>query len=105
MEIIVRQNDNRNRRIAKIVRQFESKPVVVDENCIQRLVEQLRRNRAFKLVEPNVEVDQLRQAKDHVRELSGEPVVAQVELEQNPQLPELFRQSAAESVAVDMKNS
>ncbi|EYU23040.1 hypothetical protein MIMGU_mgv1a0164371mg [Erythranthe guttata] len=54
VELVVRQHNHRHRRVAEVVRDFKREPVVVDEYGVQRLVEQLRRNRAFELVEPDV---------------------------------------------------
>nr|GME03379.1 hypothetical protein TorRG33x02_340930 [Ipomoea batatas] len=79
-------------------------PVMVYENRVQRLVKQGRGNRPFELIEPDVQIDQLRQAENHVRELPGEPVVTHVQLVQPLQILEFLRDRPAEPVRVEVEN-
>nr|GMC63444.1 hypothetical protein TorRG33x02_340930 [Ipomoea batatas] len=104
VELIIRHHNHRHRRIPKIIRQFEGEPVMVYENRIQRLVKQGRGNRPFELIEPDVQIDQLRQAENHVRELPGEPVVTHVQLVQPLQILEFLRDRPAEPVRVEVEN-
>lgn len=78
---------------------------MIDEYSIQRLVEQLRRHRSFKLIEPNIQIYQLRQAQNNIRKLSGKPVIAQVELEQCLQILKSLRQGSAETVGINVENA
>nr|GMD66867.1 hypothetical protein TorRG33x02_340930 [Ipomoea batatas] len=104
VELIIRHHNHRHRRIPKIIRQFEGEPVMVYENRVQRLVKQGRGNRPFELIEPDVQIDQLRQAENHVRELPGEPVVTHVQLVQPLQILEFLRDRPAEPVRVEVEN-
>lgn len=103
MELVVGEDDDGDRRIPEVIGQIEPEPVVVDENGVQVLVEQLLRHRPFELVEPQIQEFQLRQLENHSRELSGEPIVAQIELEQQLEAVELVRNSSTEPVGVDVE--
>ncbi|KAM1121962.1 hypothetical protein TB2_003460 [Malus domestica] len=46
---------HRNRGVAKIVGDAESEPVVIEENIIEIFVEELRGDRAFELVEAEIQ--------------------------------------------------
>lgn len=58
MEFVVCKNNNRNRRIAEILRQFKMESVIVDENGIQWFVKKLFWDSPFKLIEPYIQENQ-----------------------------------------------
>ena len=103
MKFVIRKNNHRNRRVPEIFRQVKPESIVVDENSVQILVEKLFRNGPFKLIEPQIQKLQLRQLENHPRELSGEAIVAQIQLKQHLQVLKLVRHSAAKPVGVDME--
>lgn len=103
MEAVVGQHDHRHGRVAKVLRQVEHEAVVVDENGVEVLVEELLGDRAFEFVEPQIQELELRQMQHHLGELSGEPVVAEIQLEEEFELVELVRHGAAEAVGVDVE--
>lgn len=104
-EVVVSKHQNRNRGVSKILGDSEPEPVVVQENGVEVFVEELQRNRAFELVEPEVEVFQRRERQYDLRELSDEAVVADVELVEELHLAETRRNDAAEPVGVEVEQS
>lgn len=102
-EWVVRGDDDGDGRVPDIVGQVGREAVVVDEDGVQVLFEERRRDAALELVEAKVEVLERRQADDHRRELSGEPVVADVELVENPKLAKRLGHNPAESVGIEVK--
>ena len=103
MKFIARQDNHRHRRITKIVRQLKLEPIVVNENRIQIFIEQFLGHITFKLVESEIQELESRQLKDDHREFSGEPIVTQIELEQELEVLEFVRHSAAEPIGVDVE--
>lgn len=103
MKFVISKNNNRNRRVPEIFRQVKPESIVVDENGVQILVKKLLRNRPFELVEPQIQKLQLRQLKNHPRELPGEAIITQIQLEQQLQVFELVRNSPTEPIGVYMK--
>lgn len=78
MELVVRQDNHRNRRVAEVIRQLELEPIVVDENSIQGFIKQLRRDTPLKLIESKIQILQTREPQHDPRELPGEAVVTQI---------------------------
>ncbi|PON73337.1 hypothetical protein PanWU01x14_058410 [Parasponia andersonii] len=103
MELVVRENDHRHRRVPEIIRQIEDKPVMVDEDGVQWLVKELSRNGPFKLIKPQIQEFQRRELQNHRRELPGEPIVTEIQLEKQLQMLELVRNSPTKPVGVDME--
>ncbi|THU52360.1 hypothetical protein C4D60_Mb10t03190 [Musa balbisiana] len=97
-EAVVGEDDDGDRGVAEVVRDVEGEPVVVDEDGVEGLVEQLARDAALELVEPDVEEFQRRKLKEDPGELAGEAVVADVDLEETSELAELVGDGAAEAV-------
>lgn len=102
-EIVVRQNQHRNRRVPQILRYAESESVVVEEQSIQILVKHLRRHATLEVIEPEVQELQRRQRQHHLRKPTNKAVVAQIQLEKQLQFLEAVRNDAAESVRVDVE--
>lgn len=102
-EIIIRQNQHRNRRVPQILRNAEPEPVVIQEQSIQILIENLRRNTAFEVVKPQIQKLQRRQRQHHLRKPSDEPIVTQIQLEQQLQLLKARRNNTTEPIRVDME--
>lgn len=103
MEAVVREDDHRHRRVTEVIGDVEDEPVMVDENRIQRLVKQLSRDRPFELVEPQIQEFQARKLQNNLGELSGEPIVAEIQFKEELQLPELVRDSPTEPIRVNME--
>lgn len=102
-EVIISQNKHRNRRVPQIFRNTEPESVIIKEQSIQILIENLRRNTAFEVVEPKVQKLQRRQRQHNLRKSSDETIVAQIQLEQQLQFLKATRNDAAESVGVDVE--
>lgn len=102
-EVVVRQNQHRNRRVPQILRDAEPESVVVQKQRVQLLIKQLRRHAAFELIEPEVQEFQRRQPQHHLRKPAGEPVVAHIQFEKQLQFLEAIGDDAAESVRVDVE--
>lgn len=103
VELVVGQNDDGDRRVPEIIRQIEPEPVMVDENSIQVLVKQLPGHSPLELIEPQIQEFQLRKLKHNMRELTGESIVTDIELEKQLQVPELVRHSPTEPVGIDVE--
>lgn len=103
VELVVGEDDDGDGGVAEIVGELEAEAVVVDEDGVQVLVEELLGDGAFELVEPQIQELERRQPQDHRRELAGEAVVAQIQLEEQLQAVELVGHRAAEAVGVDVE--
>lgn len=103
MEPVVGKDDDRDGGVAEVIRDIKGEAVVVDEDSVEWLVKQLSRHLAFELVEPDVKEPEAGQSEDNIREAPGEPVVAQIQLVQQPHPFELPRDGAAEAVGVDVE--
>ena len=97
------QHHHRRRRVAQVVGELEVEVVVVEEDGVERLVEQRGGDGAAEAVEPEVDVLDVGQAEDVLREPAGEAVVADVELVEEAQLGERLRQAAGEAVGVEVE--
>ncbi|EYU17817.1 hypothetical protein MIMGU_mgv1a017904mg [Erythranthe guttata] len=67
-EIVVRQNQNRHRRLPQILRYVQLELIVVEKNG----------NTLFKFIEPEIQEFQRRQRKHYCQKPANEPVVAQI---------------------------
>jgi len=103
VKTVIRKHNHRNGRVPDIIGQTRREPVVVDEDRVQILVEERSRDLSLELVESDVEKLERRQLQDDGGELSGESVVAQIELEQQLQTGELVRHDSAEPIRVDVE--
>ena len=79
-KVVVRKDKNRNRRVPKIFWNAKLEPVVVQEDCIKRLVEELRGHRTFKLVEAQIQVLEGSQREHDLWKFAHKPIIAQVQL-------------------------
>lgn len=79
-EVVVREDQDGDRRVPKIFRQPELEPVVVDEECVEFFIEEAVGDGAGEFVVPDVEEFEGREAEDDGREPTGEDVVANVKL-------------------------
>lgn len=104
LEIIIGQNQNRNRRVSDILRQRELEIVVVDEQSVEFLVEKLVGDFSGELVEPDIEELERREAQDDGGEVTGEEVVADVELVEEAEVAEAFGEGALEAVGVEVEH-
>lgn len=104
MKPIVRQNHHGNRRVPNSIRYFIKESIVVDKNRVEILVEKRIRDLPVKFVEPDVEKLERRKAEDDVGKLTGEPIVAQIDLEEKMHGFEAVRYGAAETVGIDMED-
>jgi hypothetical protein len=100
MELVVGQHDDRHRGVAEVVGKIEPEAVVVDEDGVQWLVKELFRHSPFELIESQIQELELRELQDHVWELAGEAIVADIKLEQKLQSPKLVRHSTTKPVRV-----
>lgn len=73
---------------------------MVDEDGVQWLVEELFWYSPFELIESQIQELELRELQDHLRELAGEAIVADIKLEQKLQSLELVWHSTAKPVGV-----
>lgn len=80
MELVVREHDHRHGRVPEIVGEFEMESIMVDKDGIKRSIKELSRHSAFELVESQIEKLQARKAQYHNGKLSGEAIIAQIEL-------------------------
>lgn len=51
MELVVRQDDHRNRRVTQVFRDIKHEAIIVDEDGVQIPIEELAGDRALKLIE------------------------------------------------------
>jgi hypothetical protein len=102
-QVDVGEHEHRGRRVAEALRQLEVEVVVVEEDGVERLVEERGGHGAAEVVEAEVHVPHAGQAEDVLREPAREAVVAEVELVQQPQLGQRLRQPAGEAVGVEVQ--
>lgn len=103
LQIVISQDQNRNRRVPKILRQLELEIVVVYEQRVEFLVEQIVGNVAVELVVSDIEKLQRREAEDDGGELAGEMVVADVELVEEVEITEGVGEGAFEAVGAEVE--
>lgn len=102
-EIVIRQDEHRNRRIPKILRDPKLEPVIIQKQGIQIFIEHLIGDAAFEFVKPEVQEFQGGQIQDHLREPTDEPVVTEIQLEKQLQFPEGVGNHAAEPVGIHVE--
>jgi hypothetical protein len=102
-QVDVGEHEHRGRRVAEALRQLEVEVVVVEEDGVERLVEERGGHRPAEAVEAEVDVLDAGQAEDVLREPAREAVVAEVELVQEPQLGQRLRQPPREAVGVEVQ--
>ena len=102
-EGVVGEDDDRRRGVAEVLRDVSDEPVGVDEDGVQVLVEERRRQVALEVVEPEVEVLERHHLEADVGEDADEAVVADVELVQERQPGHALGDDAAEAVGVDVE--
>lgn len=103
MELVVRQNNHRHRRVPEILREIENKPVMVDENGVQWLIKELSRNSPFKLIKPQIQELQRRKFQNHRRKLPSETIITEIQLKKQLQMLELVRNSPTKPIRVNME--
>lgn len=103
MELVVRQDDHRNRRVAQVVRDIKHEAIIVDEDGVQIPIEELAGDRALELIVAEIEEFERWEAEHDVRELPDKAIVAEIKLKKELQLIERARDNAAEPIGVDME--
>lgn len=103
MELVVRQDDHRNRRVAQVVRDIKHEAIIVDEDGVQIPIEELAGDHALELIVAEIEEFERWEAEHDVRELPDEAIVAEIKLKKELQLIERARDNAAEPIGVDME--
>ena len=103
-ELVVGEHDHRRLRLADGLRDARSEPVVVEEDGVVGLEEELRRDGAVEVVEPDVEVAELADAEHGGGERTHEAVVAGVELVELRHVRDLLRDDPAEAVGVEVEH-
>ena len=101
--MVVGKHNHRRRRIPKSIGNVGGESVVVKENGIECLVEKLRRQWAFEIIEPEVKKFQIRNPHNHLRKIANKSVVAKVELVKQSHPREARWDDSAESVGVDVE--
>lgn len=71
---------------------------MIDEDCVQWLVEQFFRYRTFEFVESQIQEFELRELQHHFWELASEAVVTEIQFEQKYQILELVWHSTTKPV-------
>jgi hypothetical protein len=99
----VGEHEHGGRRVAEALRELEVEEVVVEEDGVERLVEERGRHGPAQAVEAEVDVPEVRQAEDVAREAAGEAVVADVQLVEQPQRGQRVREGAREAVGVEVE--
>ena len=102
-EGVVREHHHGGRRVAEVVRDEADEAVAVDEDGVEVLVEEVRRQGAVEVVEPEVEVLEHGDLQHDVGEAADEAVVADVELVEEREAAEALGDDAAEAVGVDVE--
>lgn len=100
MEFVVGHHDDRHRGVPKIVGQIEPEPVVIDEDCVQWLVEELFGYSPFKLIETQIQELERRELQHDSRKLAREAIVTDIQLEQKLQVLKLVGNNTAKPVGV-----
>lgn len=103
MEGVVGEDDDGDRRVADVVRDLEAEAVVVEEDGVQRPVEEAAGHGALELIEPEIEEPEGRHVEHDLREGADEAVVAQIELVEEAEPAERAREQAAEAVGVEVQ--
>lgn len=102
---VVCENHHGGRGITQVRWDRLAQPVRVEEDGIQRSVEQFTRDGSLKIIEPEVEITQGRQCKHNPWEGTDKPVVAEIELMEEAEMDECVRHGAAKAVGVEMQQS
>jgi hypothetical protein len=102
-EGVVGEDDDGRRGIAEVLGDGPYEAVGVDEDGVEVLVEERRRQLALEVVEPEVEVLERHHLEANVGEDAHEAVVADVELVQQRQPRHALGDDAAEAVGVDVE--
>lgn len=105
MELVVGDDNDRHRRVPKIVRKIEHKTIVVYKDRVQILVKKLSRHCPFKFIESQIQELESGKPKNHRRELPSEPIVTDIQFKQKFQPIKLVRNSTTEPVRVDVEES
>jgi len=103
-EVVVGEHEHGRRRVADVVGDPEAEAVGVDEDGVERAVEEVAGHGALEVVEAEVEVPEAGQAEHDVGEAADEAVVAEVELVERVQPVERPRHEAAEAVGVEVEH-
>jgi hypothetical protein len=99
----VGEDDDGRRRVAEVVRELEPEAVVVEEDGVERAVEEGWRHGPLEVVEAEVEEAERGEVEDDGRERADEAVVAEVELVEEAEAAERGREDAAEAVGVEVE--
>jgi len=99
----VREDEDGRRRVADVVGELEAEAVVVEEDGVERAVEEAGRHGALEVVEAEVEEAERREVEHDGRERADEAVVAEVELVEEAEAAERGREHAAEAVGVEVE--
>ncbi|CAN1133541.1 hypothetical protein LINPERHAP2_LOCUS7733 [Linum perenne] len=102
-QIVESQCDNAHSGVPKILRNGAREPVVVQEQRIEPLPKDLRRQTTFKVVEPKVNELGLFPAQHCLRERPHEPVVADIELVHDRHVAKRLGNDPAKPVRVEMQ--
>lgn len=102
-EGVVGEDDDGGGGVAEVARDVADESVAVDEDGVELLVEQRRRQLALEVVEADVEVLEHGHLEADVGEDADEAVVADVELVQQRQPRHALGDDAAEAVGVDVE--
>ena len=100
---VVREHHHGRRRVPKVPRDGATETVGVEDNGIERTVEDRRRDRSLEVIEPEVEVPEGRETQDDGGEGADEAVVAEVELVEEAETEEGVREHPAEAVGVEVE--
>jgi hypothetical protein len=103
-EVVVGEHEHGGRRVAEVVGDLETESVGVDEDGVERSVEELAGHGSLEVVEAQVEVSEAGQAEHDVGEGADEAVVAEVELVERVELVQRPGHEAAEAVGVEVEN-
>jgi hypothetical protein len=99
LTLVVGQHDDQHWGVAEVDGKIEPKAVVVDDG-FQWLVEELFRHSPFELIESQIQELELRELQDHLWELAGKAIVAEIKLEQKLQSLELVWHSTTKPIRV-----
>lgn len=104
-KVVVRQNQHGHWRLAQVLWDAESEPVVIEEDGVQIFVKELGRHTTLELIESEIQVLEGRQPQNHLWELADEAVVAEVKLPQQLHVAEGGGHATAEAVGVEVEES
>jgi hypothetical protein len=102
-ERVVGEHHHRCRGVPDGLRDGPHEAVAVEEDGVEVLVEEPRRDHAFEVVVPEVEVPEHGDPQHDVGERAHEPVVADVELVEQREAGEALGDDATEAVGVDVE--